>query len=320
MNRDEFYMARALELARHGELDASPNPMVGAVIVGPDGKIAGEGWHRKCGEAHAEVNAVNAVADPELLAQSTIYVTLEPCAHYGKTPPCAKLLADKRIPRVVVGTEDPFAKVCGKGIAMLREAGAEVTVGVLGEECRKLNRKFFTAHTLHRPYITLKWAMSRNGYIDGNISDPLNRVAVHRLRAMNDAILVGSGTWLADSPSLSTRHFAGKSPKRVILDRRRRLTDLPDDVIRLIDYKSLSEAMQILYGEYGIISLLAEGGREVLQSFIDEGVYDEIRIEVSDNDIDGAVKAPRLPEGITPEAVTSIGPHNILTYTKNKQS
>lgn len=320
MNRDEFYMARALELARHGELDASPNPMVGAVIVGPDGKIAGEGWHRKCGEAHAEVNAVNAVADPELLAQSTIYVTLEPCAHYGKTPPCAKLLADKRIPRVVVGTEDPFAKVCGKGIAMLREAGAEVTVGVLGEECRKLNRKFFTAHTLHRPYITLKWAMSRNGYIDGNISDPLNRVAVHGLRAMNDAILVGSGTWLADSPSLSTRHFAGKSPKRVILDRRRRLTDLPDDVIRLSNYKSLSEAMQILYGEYGIISLLTEGGREVLQSFMDEGVYDEIRIEVSENDIDGAVKAPRPPEDITLEGVTSIGTHNILTYTKNKQS
>ncbi|MDE6326170.1 MAG: bifunctional diaminohydroxyphosphoribosylaminopyrimidine deaminase/5-amino-6-(5-phosphoribosylamino)uracil reductase RibD, partial [Duncaniella sp.] len=156
MEINPLFMARALQLARNGELDASPNPMVGAVIVGPDGNIVGEGWHRRCGEGHAEVNAVNSVRDKAVLAAATMYVTLEPCSHYGRTPPCAELIIRCGIPRVVVGTLDPFVKVAGRGVAMLRDAGVEVTVGVMEKECRELNGKFFTAHTLSRPYVTLK--------------------------------------------------------------------------------------------------------------------------------------------------------------------
>ena len=219
---DEKYMRRALELARHGELDASPNPMVGAVIVAPDGRIIGEGWHRRHGEGHAEVNAVASVADPSMLRDATMYVTLEPCSHYGKTPPCASLIIEKGIPRVVVGCLDPFEKVSGRGVNMLREAGVEVVTGCMEAECVALNRKFMTAHRLRRPYITLKWAESADGYIDGHISTPVTSMLVHKLRATHDAILVGSGTVLADRPRLDTRYFVGRSPLRVILDRRGR--------------------------------------------------------------------------------------------------
>lgn len=309
---EEKYMRRALELARHGELDASPNPMVGAVIVDPDGRIIGEGWHRRCGEGHAEVNAVNSVSDKALLHNCTMYVTLEPCAHYGKTPPCAKLLIDMGIPRVVIGTADPFAKVNGRGIAMLREAGADVTVGMLEQECMELNRKFFTAHTFHRPYITLKWAEDARGCIDGTISTPLTRVAVHRLRATHDAILVGSGTWIDDRPSLNTRDYAGRSPRRVVLDRRGRLTHLPDDVIRLSGYSSLKEAMERLYSDYSITSVLVEGGQQVLRSFLDEGLYDDIRIERGDRELpDGCLKSPALPRGVLIDSTTTIDNHTI---------
>lgn len=298
---DPSYMRRAIELARHGELDASPNPMVGAVIVAPDGRIIGEGWHRRCGEGHAEVNAVASVSDKSLLTDCTMYVTLEPCSHYGKTPPCARLIIEKGIPRVVVGTVDPFSKVSGRGIGMLREAGVEVTVGMLADECTAINDKFFTAHTLRRPFITLKWAESADGYIDGQISTPLTSVEVHHLRATHDAILVGSGTWLADKPSLTTRHFAGHSPLRVVLDRRGRISDgeADDRTILLRDYPTLTDAMHSLY-ERGVTSLLVEGGAEVLRSFLDEGLYDRIRIERSPGHIHGHVKAPSLPAGITP--------------------
>lgn len=316
METKQIYMRRALELARHGALDASPNPMVGAVIVDPDGKIIGEGWHRRCGEGHAEVNAVASVSDEALLRDATMYVTLEPCAHYGKTPPCAELIIRKGIPRVVVGCVDPFAKVAGKGISMLREAGVEVMVGMLEGECRRLNEKFMTAHSQHRPFITLKWAESRDGFIDGRISTPLTSVAVHRERALHDAILVGSGTWLSDSPALDTRLYAGHNPRRVVLDRCDRLEGVPEDVIHITDDAPLPEVMERLYAEYGITSLLVEGGAEVLNSFIRDGLYDRIRVEKSARDIHGKVKAPLLPPGLTTETSVTTDGNTVTTYRK----
>lgn len=320
MQTDEKYMRRALELARHGELDASPNPMVGAVIVDPSGRIIGEGWHRRCGEGHAEVNAVASVKDPSMLRDATMYVTLEPCSHYGKTPPCADMIVEKSIPRVVIGTLDPFAKVSGRGVAKLLAAGVEVSTGMLEDECRELNRKFMTAHRLHRPYITLKWAQSADGYIDGRISTHVTSVAVHKMRATNDAILIGSGTALADNPTLTTRDFAGKSPVKVVLDRRRRLpVDLrlfnDGEVIVLSDCRNLSEAMERLY-DRGLTSVLVEGGAEILGSFLSEDLWDEIRVEVSPVCIDGKVKAPMLPQTDVIPNIETLDGHRIITYRK----
>lgn len=320
MQTDEKYMRRALELARHGELDASPNPMVGAVIVDPSGRIIGEGWHRRCGEGHAEVNAVASVKDPSMLRDATMYVTLEPCSHYGKTPPCADMIVEKGIPRVVIGTLDPFAKVSGRGVAKLLAAGVEVSTGMLEDECRELNRKFMTAHRLHRPYITLKWAQSADGYIDGRISTHVTSVAVHKMRATNDAILIGSGTALADNPTLTTRDFAGKSPVKVVLDRRRRLpADLrlfnDGEVIVLSDCRNLSEAMERLY-DRGLTSVLVEGGAEILGSFLSEDLWDEIRVEVSPVCIDGKVKAPMLPQTDVIPNIETLDGHRIITYRK----
>lgn len=314
---DEKYMRRALALARHGELDAHPNPMVGAVVVGPDGRILGEGWHRKCGQPHAEVNAIAAVkeADRALLAESTIYVTLEPCSHFGKTPPCADLIVRTGIPRVVVGSLDPFEKVAGRGIARLREAGVDVTVGMLEAECEALNRRFFTAHRLRRPYIQLKWAQSADGFMDGQISTPLSAVAMHHERALADAIAVGSGTALTDRPSLTTRDYAGTSPRRVLFDRRGRVDDGSEWDFRLTNYGSLLEAMQQLYAQ-GVTSIMIEGGRELLQSFLDEELWDEIRIEQGAEAIHGRVPAPNLPPLPGVDSVEQIGSNRILKYFK----
>ena len=318
---NEKYMRRAIQLACNGILDASPNPMVGAVIVAPDGRIIGEGWHRRCGEGHAEVNAVASVSVESLLRDATMYVTLEPCAHYGKTPPCAELIVSKGIPRVVVGCTDPFAKVAGRGIAMLREAGVEVEVGILEEECLALNRKFMRAHLMRRPFITLKWAQSADGFIDGRISTPLTSMLVHRLRATHDAILVGSGTALSDNPSLDTRLYAGRSPLKVVLDRRRRL-DLPSmrlndggETIVMSDFQSLSEAMASLYGK-GITSLLVEGGATVLDSFISDSLWDEIRVEISPESICGKVAAPNIAGLAVVPSIETIDGHKIITYRK----
>ena len=313
-------MRRALELAAHGELDASPNPMVGAVIVDASGRIIGEGWHRRCGEGHAEVNAVASVADQEALKDSTMYVTLEPCSHYGKTPPCAELIVRTGIPRVVIGTLDPFAKVSGRGVARLREAGVEVEVGMLEKECQELNRKFMTAHRCRRPYITLKWAQSADGFIDGHISTPLNSMLVHKLRATHDAILVGSGTALADNPALDTRLYAGKSPVKVVLDRRGRVgNDLrmfsEGETVVMRDYSSLADAMERLY-ERGITSVLVEGGATLHRSFIEDNLWDEIRIEVSPDDIHGQVRAAELPETDIIPNIRTVDGHRIITYRK----
>lgn len=320
MEINEKYMRRALELARHGLLDASPNPMVGAVIVGPDGKIIGEGWHRRCGEGHAEVNAVASVCDKEKLKDSTMYVTLEPCSHYGKTPPCADMIVERGIPRVVVGSPDPFAKVAGRGIARMKAAGVEVVTGVLEDECRALNRKFMTAHELQRPFVTLKWAQSIDGFMDGRISTPLTSMLVHKLRASHDAILVGSGTVLADNPSLSTRLYAGKSPVKVVLDRRGRISrdsrifegDTP--VIVMNGYETLANAMKSLYDK-GITSVLVEGGAQILESFMKEGIWDEIRVEVSPVTTDGHVKAPQVAVPCADAASEeTVDGHKIITY------
>lgn len=312
----ELYMSRALGLASNGELHASPNPMVGAVIVAPDGRIIGEGWHRRCGEGHAEVNAVASVseADRPLLRQSTMFVTLEPCSHYGKTPPCARLILDTGIPRVEVATVDPFARVAGRGIAMLREGGVDVRVGLLGEEARRLNRRFFGAHTRRRPWVTLKWAQSADGFIDGRdsesdspaaISTPLTRAAVHRERALNQAIIVGSGTVIADSPSLTVRDYAGDSPQRFVLDRRGRLSERTGWTI--LSDPTPEEAISRLYSDFGIISVLVEGGATLLNSFIATNLWDEARIEVNPSlRLAGTPRKIAAPEFHLPALPTSV--------------
>lgn len=228
---EEKYMRRCIQLAQNGLCNTAPNPMVGAVIV-CDGKIIGEGYHVRCGQAHAEVNAIRSVKDPSLLKRSTIYVSLEPCSHHGKTPPCADLIIEKQIPRIVIGCRDPFAKVAGRGIRKLKDAGREVIVGVLEKECRYLIRRFITFHTEHRPYITLKWAESADGYIDicregGNpviLSSPLTSMLVHKKRAEHSAIMIGTRTAQLDNPSLTVRQWHGRSPVRIVLDRRQALS------------------------------------------------------------------------------------------------
>lgn len=325
MEVNDIYMRRALQLARNGRLDASPNPMVGAVIVNSAGEIIGEGWHRKCGEGHAEVNAVASVADKSMLRDSTMYVTLEPCSHYGKTPPCAELIVNNGIPRVVIGSLDPFEKVSGRGVRRLREACVEVVTGVLEKECRELNRKFMTAHSQHRPYVTLKWAQSADGYIDGRISTPLTAALVHRLRATNDVILIGSGTALADNPSLDTRLYAGKSPVKVILDRRGRVgSDMKlfagnSPAMVLSDYAALNDALSELY-KNGITSVLVEGGAKVLQSFIDSGIWDEARVEIGTVCLSGKVKAPNFKGSLDVVAEETVDGNRIITLRNNENN
>lgn len=305
-------MRRALCLAGNGLLDASPNPMVGAVLVDPSGKIIGEGWHRRCGEGHAEVNAVASVADTSLLRNATMYVTLEPCSHYGKTPPCASLIIEKGIPRVVIGCLDPFEKVAGRGVRMLKDAGVEVVTGCLEKECLELNEKFVASHRRKRPFVTLKWAESADGYIDGKISTPLTSMLTHRLRATHDAILVGSGTVLADNPRLDTRLYAGHSPLRVILDRRGRVMDAVDGTTIIYrEFSSLNDVLEDLY-KRGITSVLVEGGAELHRSFIDSGLWDAMRIERGCKNINGKVKAPCLSSDCEVESVDIVDMNRII--------
>ncbi len=284
---DTKYMRRCLQLAACGADGARPNPMVGAVIV-CDGRIIGEGYHVRCGEGHAEVNAFASVrpANEALLHEATIYVSLEPCAHYGKTPPCAELIIRKGVRRVVVGCVDPFARVQGRGIAMIREAGIDVTVGVLERECRELNRRFFMFHSKHRPYIILKWAQTADGFIDDHfhptmISTPFTQMLSHKLRAENDAILVGRVTAERDHPQLNVRLWAGRDPQRICLGH---ATDL-------------HELMTDLHGR-DIQSLIVEGGAKTHRSFIAAGLWDEIRVETSPKTVGGGTPAPALPAGI----------------------
>lgn len=349
MNYDEKYMRRAIQLACNGKIFASPNPMVGAVIVYND-TIIGEGFHRKCGEGHAEVNAVASVTKPELLPHSTIYVTLEPCSHYGKTPPCAQLIIDKKIPRVVIGSLDPFEKVSGRGVKMLEDAGVEVVHGILADECKALNPKFITAHTLRRPFITLKWAQSNDGYIDhirtpqvphaARFSSKESSALVHKLRATHDAIMVGSGTIINDNPSLDCRLWAGNNPKKVIIDRKgiinlaskvfqtnphltyyvsnQQRNDIPTQVTQIIvsQNSSLQEVMSLLY-QHGITSVLVEGGSALLNDAINNNLWDIARVETAPFSFNenGSAKAPIIDKSIN--KTTHIGANRIDFYCNN---
>lgn len=284
---DIKYMRRCLQLAANGRQNAKPNPMVGAVIV-CDGRIIGEGYHVRCGEGHAEVNAFASVRpeDEHLLSRATIYVSLEPCSHYGKTPPCADLIVRKGVKRAVVGCIDPFAKVHGRGIQKLRDAGISVTVGVLEDECKELNKRFFTANTLHRPYIILKWAQSANGFLDDQFrptafSTPFTKMLCHKLRAENDAILVGRITDEREHPQLNVREWSGRDPMRIVLSHGQ---TLPDWMAKL--------------HEAQIQSLIVEGGAKTHESFLAAGLWDEIRVETSPVIVSGGTPAPALPTDV----------------------
>lgn len=292
---DEIYMRRCIQLAKNGRKNTQPNPMVGAVIV-YNGKIIGEGYHVRCGEGHAEVNACASVKkeDEHLLKESTIYVSLEPCSHYGKTPPCADLLVSKGFKRCVIGCKDPFAKVQGRGIQKLKDAGIEVTVGVLEEDCKALNKRFMTFYAQHRPFVTLKWAESADGFIDGHISNAYTQMICHKRRAEHQAILVGRKTFEIDHPSLNVREWIGQSPKRYVVSSQP-LT-LPEGY-HLIQSTSVENILNKLY-EDGIQTLLVEGGADVLQSFIDSGQWDECYVEKGTMNINGKVKAPILSHAI----------------------
>ena len=311
---DEKYMRRCLQLAANGIQGARPNPMVGAVIVAPslmeragDEAIIGEGYHVRCGEGHAEVNAFASVKDESLLKDATIYVSLEPCAHYGKTPPCADLIIKKGVKRVVVGCIDPFAEVKGRGIERIRKAGIEVEVGVLEKECQWLNRRFFTYHSKHRPYIILKWAQTANGFIDDHfkqlmISNEQTQMLSHQLRAEEDAILVGHTTFDRDHPSLNVRHWHGPNPKRIVLTHDRPLPQLMDD----------------LY-QHGIQSLIVEGGCQTHESFIQAGLWDEIRMEVSPITVSDGTRAPQLPSDIRFLSKKEYGENTVTIFSKKSQ-
>ncbi|MDE6277030.1 MAG: bifunctional diaminohydroxyphosphoribosylaminopyrimidine deaminase/5-amino-6-(5-phosphoribosylamino)uracil reductase RibD [Muribaculaceae bacterium] len=330
---DVRFMRRAIALARGGEGHTAPNPIVGAVITDRECRIIGEGFHRRIGGPHAEVNAVRSVKDPALLRDATIYVTLEPCSHYGKTPPCAKLLIDCGIPRVVVGSGDPNPRVAGRGVKMLREAGIEVVEGVLEEECRRLNPAFMTAHSLRRPFITLKWAQTADGYVDSRrspfggalkISTPLGSVLVHRLRSLHDAIMVGSGTVIADNPRLDCRLWAAAagSPRPIIADRRGRIA--PDafaperQAIYLRGDEPLVDAMARLYSDYGLTSVLVEGGPTIIEALMREGLYDLVRIETSPLKLanQGGTQAPSAPP-FPPFSTFRAGSNSVSLYSHN---
>ena len=304
LKTDEMYMRRCLQLAQNGMLNAQPNPMVGAVIV-YNGRIIGEGYHVRCGEGHAEVNACASVKpeDEGFLKESTIYVSLEPCSHYGKTPPCADLLISKGFKRCVIGCQDPFAKVQGRGIQKLRDAGMEVKVGVLEDECKALNKRFMTFHGHQRPFVTLKWAESADGFIDGHISNKYTQMICHKRRAEHQAILIGRKTFEVDQPSLTTREWIGQSPKRYVVSSQP-LT-LPEG-FHLIQSTDIHTILTALYQE-GIQTVLVEGGAEVLQSFIDSGEWDECYIEKGTSTLHGKVKAPVLSGAVLKEVNTDFG-------------
>lgn len=326
---DEMYMRRALQLAALGFGDTNPNPMVGAVIAGPDGRIIGEGWHRRCGQGHAEVNAVASVSESDagMLPSATMYVTLEPCSHWGRTPPCARLIIDKGIRHVVVAATDPFAAVSGRGIALMRDAGITVRTGLMAEDSRCLNAMFMTANEQHRPFVTLKWAQSADGFIDGRrtpahpgayaFSTPFTRLTGHRLRTAHQAVIAGSGTFLADRPRLNSRLWTGPQPIPVALDRRHRLKpdELPAGTI-ILDSPTPAEALDALY-DRGITSVLVEGGAKVLQSFIDSGLWDAMRIETAPSSLgeNGTVSAPSRNGGQIIK--TDYAGHNRIDWYSN---
>ena len=300
LEKDIFYMRRCLQLAANGLLLARPNPMVGAVIVAEDGRIIGEGYHVRCGQGHAEVNAFASVKprDERLLPSATMYVSLEPCSHYGRTPPCADLIIKKGVRRVVVGCIDPFAKVQGRGVQKLRDTGIEVTVGVLERECLELNKRFMTFNRRHRPYVLLKWCRSADGFIDDHFkptmfSTPFTQMLSHKLRAEYDAILVGRVTAERDAPRLNVRHWSGPDPLRVVIDRHNPFAPSVD-----FSQPVIPQLFTYLYSK-GVQSLIVEGGSETHRHFLETPEWwDEIREEVSPRTVGGGTRAPQLPPGV----------------------
>lgn len=339
----EKYINRCIQLAYNGLGATYPNPMVGSVIVFED-KIIGEGWHQKAGEPHAEVNAINSVRDKELLSKSTIFVSLEPCSHFGKTPPCTDLIIKHKIPKVVIGTIDPFAKVCGNGIKKLQEAGCEVVVGVLEKKCQELNKRFFTFHQKKRPYIFLKWAETSNGFIAPQqkietqpywITNSYSRKYVHKMRSEEQAILVGTNTVLHDNPKLDTRHWQGKNPLRVIIDRELKtpknfavwddssetifVTEIQKGNFKNTSFENIifsdniaKQICELLYHR-NIQSLIVEGGTTVLQQFIDANLWDEAFVFVGESAFEMGIKAPILKNAFFQKTIP-FGKDNLFIY------
>jgi len=337
MEHNLLFKKRCLELAAKGLGSTYPNPMVGSVIV-HEGKIIGEGWHQKAGQPHAEVNAIQSVKDKSLLKNSTIYVSLEPCSHFGKTPPCANFILEHKIPRVVVGIKDPHVKVAGKGIKILKEGGCEVSVGVLEKECYELNKRFFSFHQKKRPYIILKWAQSKDGYIAPLskfekqpvwISNERSRQLVHKWRTEEQAILVGTQTVLDDNPQLDARDWKGHQPTRIIIDRENSIPEhyhCKDHSINTliftktnqesisshlkyltIDFSknTIPQMLKVMYDD-GIQSLIVEGGLKTLQSFIDASTWDEARIFEGNSSLGEGIRAPLFSKNTTITSKTSI--------------
>ncbi|WP_232825634.1 bifunctional diaminohydroxyphosphoribosylaminopyrimidine deaminase/5-amino-6-(5-phosphoribosylamino)uracil reductase RibD [Algoriphagus litoralis] len=338
IERDSRYMIRALELAENGRGKVSPNPMVGCVIVHED-KIIGEGYHQIYGGPHAEVNAVHSVENQELLRDSTVYVTLEPCAHWGKTPPCANLLVEKQVKKVVIAAFDSNPLVGGKGIEILRNAGIEVETGLLEKEARGQNRRFFTQIEKQRPYIILKWAQTFDGYVAREdfsskwISGTQSRQLVHKWRAEEDAILVGKNTALHDNPSLNVRDWVGKNPVRMVLDSRLELPESLNlfnrsaptirfnltksessenlDLVQLASGFSISDILDELQNRK-IQSLIVEGGSRVLANFIESGLWDEARVFTGKVKFHTGIPAPELNQN--PDETLHIGEDLLTIY------
>ncbi|MBQ4821189.1 bifunctional diaminohydroxyphosphoribosylaminopyrimidine deaminase/5-amino-6-(5-phosphoribosylamino)uracil reductase RibD [Aquimarina sp. MMG016] len=333
MSIHEKYIKRCVQLAKNGFGTTYPNPLVGSVIV-HNNKIIGEGWHYQAGKPHAEVNAINSVSDESILKDATIYVSLEPCSHYGKTPPCSDLIIEKGIKKVVIGTIDPFAKVCGAGIQKLMNAGCDVVVGVLEKECQELNKRFFTFHTKKRPYIILKWAETLNGFIAPEsmperkpiwITNLYSRQLVHKWRAEEQAIVVGSKTVIKDNPKLTIRDWAGQHPIRIVIDRSDQIPEdsaILDQTVKTIiitsskhkkessnqliyenvnsDNNLIEEVCAILY-KHDIQSVIIEGGAKTLQAFINQNVWDEARVFIGKTSFGSGIKAPILKRDLISE-------------------
>ncbi|MGB5274010.1 MAG: bifunctional diaminohydroxyphosphoribosylaminopyrimidine deaminase/5-amino-6-(5-phosphoribosylamino)uracil reductase RibD [Flavobacteriaceae bacterium] len=348
-DQDETFMLRCLEIAKNGLGTTAPNPMVGCVIV-HDGCIIGEGFTSAYGGPHAEVNAINSVQDKTLLREASLYVTLEPCSHYGKTPPCANLIIHHKIPEVVIALQDPHQKVAGKGIQKLIDSGCKVAIGILEKECREHHKRFLTFHEKRRPYIILKWAQTLDGFIapaNGKrsndpkpywITNTLSRQRVHQWRSQEQAILVGTNTVLEDNPKLDVRHWKGKNPIRIVIDKALRIKghyhvldgSVPTLVItqqanaaayqKGIDYvvldwsENIAAALCAALYERQINSVLVEGGTQTLHHFIEAGLWDEARVFIGAETFKQGLEAPRFSG--RPSATQKIG-QDTLNYFRN---
>ena len=324
---DEKYMRRCLQIAANGLQNAKPNPSVGAVIVAADGRIIGEGYTSAYGGAHGEVNAFASVKpeNEHLLKESTIYVSLEPCSHHGKTPPCCDLIIRKGVKRVVCGCVDPFSQVQGRGIKRIREAGIEVVVGVLEKECIASNKRFITFNTHQRPYIILKWAQTADGFIGRISSDrkqkeslvistPFTKMLVHKLRAENDAILIGRGTFETDKPQLNVREWTGTNPERLLLSASMAKESNQPEGWKV--FANIHDALAHLYKEKKQ-SLIVEGGAETLKQFIAKDLWDEIRVETNPNlTVEQGVAAPEIPKNAMLVSSESFDGNTIKVYER----